>query len=291
MGKTNLPPTMDQYVRQILKRLSKLESAAQTRLPMNVITSGGLTVDGGDINVLAGMVKVGTPGGAGVVLAFNGPSGYLYWPGVVANVSNDANALLNNLGSGTGQRSFLTFSSAQDATQLDYVALNLFASSQDGTGIAQVAEAYVDASGAAHALRTLDYSGCATTGPSTAVQPGTGTGRTNVAVPETWHTVPLASTWSTPASITCQYRKQSDGTVMLAGQAKTTNTALASGATVATLPAGYLPLQPWFGSAALVGSTGFVQVEVAVTGAVTLIFSGTLTAPTVSLDGVRFSTI
>jgi hypothetical protein len=293
VGKQNYPPVADQFVRDILKRLKALETAAQTRVALDTITSGGLTVDGGNISVLAGMVSVGTPGNGGVVLAFNGPNGYLYFPGIVPNVQGDANLELNFLGSGEAERSFLTISSAMDATQLDYIAANWYASSQDGTGYPQIGEAYVDSSGTPHFMRTLDYTGCATTGPSTAVEPGTGTSRGNPAVPETWHslTADLDATWSAPAGITTQIRKQSDGTVMLAGQVVTTNTALASGAAIATLPAGYEPLQAWYGTGALVGSTGVVQLEVAATGIVTAIFSGTLNKPTISLDQIRFSTI
>lgn len=291
MGTYNYPPSAELLIRDLIKRVAKLEIAAQTRVALNTIISGGVTIDGGDIDVLAGMVKVGTPGGAGVVLAFNGPSGYIYFPGVVAGVADDANIQLNNLGSGSAQRSFLTISSAIDNTQLDYIAANWFASSADGTGLPQIAEAYVDSSSTPHFFRTLDYTGCATTGPTTAVHPGTGTSRANPGVAETWQAPTLASTWSAPAGITCQYRKEADGTVLMSGQAVTTNTALASGAVVTTLAAGYLPTQAWYGSAALVGSTGFVQVKVATTGAVSLIFSSTLNAPTVSFDQVRFSTI
>lgn len=290
MARTNYPPQADELMRQILARLAALEAAAQTRIPLNVITSGGLTIDGGDIDVLYGSIVIGVAGGSQIVISLTGGTPLTYYPTGRAAILNSSAMQTIIQGSGSAQYEQLQILAAEDNTQLDGIGSGWTSSSPDGTQAPQVIDFYHDPAGNYHFFRVMDYRGNTTTGQTTAVQPGTGTSRANVAVAETWHTTSLAATWSVPSGA-CEYRMQTDGTVMMAGQIKTTNTALASGAQVATLPAGYLPLQPWYGSAALVGSTGFVQVEVATSGAVTLIFSGTLNAPTISLDGIRFSTI
>lgn len=107
---------------------------------------------------------------------------------------------------------------------------------------------------------------------------------------EAWHsgTSLLAATWS--ATTAFNYRKMPDGTVMLQGQVVTTNTALASGATVLTLPVNYRPLQQVIVWTTQQGATP-VSLTIATTGVVQAHFSGTLNVPNFSLDMVRFPVI
>jgi hypothetical protein len=274
----------------LLERMVKQLTAAR-RLQNTTLSAGGLIVAGGDIDVQAGSVNVGNAG-PGVSLGFNGASGFISFPGIIAGVELDANIALNVLNPGMPNgRSFLTFSSAIDSTQMDYIALNLFASSADGTGIPQVALAYVDNTGTPWFLLTLDYTGCDIVGTATAVHPGSGGSRSSPAVAETWQPVTFDSTWSAAAASTCAYRLMPDGTVLLKGWVKTTNTALASGASPCTLPAPYWPLQTHAQPVSLESSTTTLQAQISTAGVLTLVFSGTLNAPTLSLDGVRFPVI
>lgn len=186
-------------------------------------------------------LKVGKAGSAGAVLGYSGTTGLLYFPGVVANIQGDAALLMNHIGTGNAAQSFLTIGSAQDNAQLDSVAINLFSSSHDGTGLAHVAEDYLDPTGSGHAYRTLDYSGCHLTGVTTGVHPGTGTARTNVAVAETWQTPALNTGWASgPAGGTVQpiqYRMTADGYTLMLGAFHTTSATPNSIAF--TLPGGY----------------------------------------------------
>lgn len=292
MPAANFPPSAELLIRQILSRLSALESAAQTRPALNTIGSGGVTINGGNLQVLNGSIIVGVSGQPQIFISLLGGTPLTYYPTGRSGILNSSASQTIIQGAGTAQYEQYQILGAEDSTQLDIVGTGWSSSSDDGTALAQLIDFYKDPSNGYHFYRTVDYTGSNSVGSTTAVQPGTGTNRATPAVAETWHSAAtlLNATWSVPTGA-LQYRKQADGTVLLSGQAKTTNAALASGAAVFTLPAGYLPTQAWYGSGALVGSTGFVQVEVTAAGVVTLIFSGTLNAPTISFDQVRFSTI
>lgn len=191
-------------------------------------------------------INIGGAGNPGVSAGFTGSNGFLYFPGVVPNVHLDANLEINHLGSGTAEQSFLTLSSAQDATQMDYVALNMVASSADGTGLPKITEAYVDSSSVIHGMRAMGIAGIADIGTITATEPGTGTSRANVAAAETWHSVSSFGTgFGNQGGIypPVRYRKLPigpNGSVELDGSVVTT-AATAAGAQVFALPTGYVP--------------------------------------------------
>lgn len=107
---------------------------------------------------------------------------------------------------------------------------------------------------------------------------------------EAWHsgTSLLAATWS--AATAFNYRKMPDGTVMLQGQVSTTNAALASGATVLTMPTSYRPLQQVVIATTQQGTTP-CSLTISTSGVVTAHFSGTLATPNFSLDMVRYPVI
>jgi hypothetical protein len=126
---------------------------------------------------------------------------------------------------------------------------------------------------------TITNAGAAIVGSATAVQPGTGTS-TAIAVPETWHSPGLAANW-TNGNGTQQpisYRLSADGTVQVTGTLHAT-AAQGAGATVWTMPAGYvpskqqnLPCELNNGGAVsmnhlIVNTTGTVQTDVAVPNA------------------------
>jgi hypothetical protein len=187
-------------------------------------------------------LKLGESGSAGVVVGLTGTTGLLYFPGVVANVSGDANLQLNHQGAGNAAQSFLTISSATDNTQLDRVALNLFASSHDGTAKAQISEAYVDSTGGAHFYRHLSYSGCVIdAGSITAVDPTTGTAPGTPAVAETWHALAYSNAWANFAGHQAgRYRKTGTGRCELDGDIAPGT--FVNGTTITSVPAAYAPL-------------------------------------------------
>jgi hypothetical protein len=197
--------------------------------------------DGAGNNFPIGL-KVGMAGQAGVVLGYTGTTGLLYFPGVVANVSGDANLQLNHQGAGNAAQSFLTASSATDNVQLDRVALNLFASSHDGTAKAQIAEAYVDSLGAAHFYRHLSYSGCVIdAGSITAVDPTTGTAPGTPAVAESWHALAYSNAWTNFAGHQAgRYRKTATGRCELDGDIAPGT--FVNATTVTSVPAAYAPV-------------------------------------------------
>lgn len=199
-------------------------------------------------NVFPLGLKVGRAGGAGAVLGYSGTTGLLYFPGVVTNILNDANAQLNNQGVGNAAQSFLTISSATDNLQLDRVASNWYSSSHDGTLRTQIAEAYVDSAGNPHFYKTLDYTGQALTAKITGITPGTGTSGANPATAETWHPAAslLSASWTTSGVTNpLRYQLQADGTVRLDGEILTTGAGpWPANATILTLPVGYRPAAP-----------------------------------------------
>lgn len=186
--------------------------------------------------------KVGVSGSAGVVIqpGSDGRTGIIFFPGIVPNVSNDAHLQLNQQGVGTAQHSFLTIASAVDTTQNDAVFINWHASPRDGTTFAKLTFAYQDPASVVHDYAVMDLSGLAVTGSITAVQPGTGTSRVNVAAAETWHAVAYANGWADFAGHQAvRYRKSPENRVWLDGDAAPGT--WANGTVIFTLPVGYRP--------------------------------------------------
>lgn len=59
MPRVNLPPSVDEEIRQLKKRISDLEAAAQTRVPQNSVSGGTLVIedDAGNVSVYAGGIN------------------------------------------------------------------------------------------------------------------------------------------------------------------------------------------------------------------------------------------
>lgn len=201
-------------------------------------------------------LHVGKSGSAGVVAGLSGSTGLIYFPGVVANVQNDASLQLNHQGAGNAAQSFLTIGSAQDNVQLDSVASNWVASSHDGTAKAQISEAYIDSTGAAHFYRHLSYSGCVIdVGLITGVDPATGTAPGTPAAAETWHAMTLGNGWANRGGVfvTAQYRRTALKELEIVGEIS--GGTITSGTVVATLPAAYRPAHT-FDIPVVVAATG-----------------------------------
>jgi len=193
-------------------------------------------------------LRVGQAGNPGVVVsvASDGKSGLLYFPGTVADVVIDAHLQLNQQGAGDAQVSFLTIGAATDQTQNDTAFINLFASSKDGTQTTHVTLTYQDPTGGVHSYVVVDPTGAAIkAGYITAVQPGTGTSRSNVAVAETWHDMTLNSPFANGPSpfAPARYARSAlyGGNAVALSGTVTPSAGTGTFVVVATLPAGYLP--------------------------------------------------
>ena len=182
-----------------------------------------------------------------VVVGINGGSPLIFFLSAIATAFNNAAFMLNVNGAGTAAADSLVLKSSQDNAFKDYVAINLNGNSNDGTtALATLLDAYVDTGGTAHFYRTLGAFGATLIGSLTGVQPGTGTGRSNIAVAETWHTMSLATHFTSNAGDQApRYRFEglAGGVCKLDGVIYTDGTAIASGTTITTLPVGYRPQQ------------------------------------------------
>lgn len=218
----------------------------------------------------------GGAGASGIAMGFAGTQPLQYFLNPVPNLRNDPALIVNTNGTGTAQFASFVFSSAEDATQGDYVAISLDSSSQDGSShVAQITDAYVDSAGGAHPLILRGPGGTTIyAGTIAAVEPGTGTSRTNLAVGETWHAATLGSGWGpNGANFPVSYRVTADNMLEINGNALTTSTTPA--AVIFTLPAGWTPAHTTrisvggFNSATGNPETDY-SVNVSSTGAVTI---------------------
>jgi hypothetical protein len=185
--------------------------------------------------------------------------------------------------------------SAQMTDTTDYVATSLQSSSDDGTDMALWHANYIDEAAVVHILLSVGLAGAAMTGSVTAVQPGTGLSRTNVAVPEVWHTAELTSAFSSGgADQAPRYLLQgiAGGRVLLDGVAYTTGAATAAGSEMFVLPAGYIPqTRKRFGCVnSLTGVTldGTVVEVAPITGIVTIQASSAAIGQQVTLENLSF---
>lgn len=202
-------------------------------------------------NVYAQGLTIGAAGGSQLVLGLTGGSPLLYFPTGRTAITNSSAFQTITLGTGTGAYDQLQILGAQDNTQLDAIDSGWTSSSPDGTQPAQILDFYHDPSGGYHFYRVCSFAGNASTGPVTAVQPGTGTSRAVPAVAETWHAGAslLTALWTTTgASNPLRYRLEPQGSgggcVRLDGEILTTGAGpWPANATMFSLPAGYHPAQ------------------------------------------------
>lgn len=250
-------------------------------------------------NVYPAGFQILNHGGAnasGIAMGFAGTQPLQYFLNPVPNLRNDPAFIVNTNGTGTAQFASFVFSSAEDATQSDYVAISLDSSSQDGSShVAQITDAYVDSSGGAHPLILRGPGGTTIyAGALYAVQPGTGTSRANLAVGESWHLASLGAGFTTNAADQApRYRLEGlgGGIVRLDGVVYT-SAATAAGATMFTLPTGYRPQQRqrFVGSTNASGYTtvGGSLISVTTAGLVTCSPACSAAGQQIVLDGFTF---
>lgn len=173
-----------------------------------------------------------------------GGSPLMFFLSAIGTALNNAALMLNISGIGSATYDTLVVKSSQDNTFNDYVAINLNGSSHDGTSqISSLADAYVDTSGTPHFYRSMSFNGNSITGTLTAITPGTGISRSNVATPETWHLATLGTGFTTSGSDQApRYRAEgiAGGIARLDGTAAANATDV-SGSTIFVLPVGYRP--------------------------------------------------
>jgi hypothetical protein len=240
---------------------------------------------------------VGVPGSPQVeiTIATDGKSGVIFFPTDNPDISNPSFIQGFQEGTGTSSHDQLQIVSALDSTQLDRCLTAWLSSSTDGTSQSpQIQEYYLDPLGNFHQYYTLGLAGASiAAGSVTAVQPGTGTSRANVAVPETWHTAALGAGFTTNvADQVPRYRFEpiAGGQVRLDGVVYT-SAATAAGATMLTLPLGYRPTaRKRFNDVTSVsGNTlGATLVEVLATGVVELAPAASAAGQQIVLDGITF---
>jgi len=183
-----------------------------------------------------------------VVLGFNLGAPLMYWlTGIATLLNNAAFQATVNGGIGTAAADTLVLKSSEDHTFLDYVAINLGGSSNDGTTqVANISEAYVDSGGVAHFYRQMGIGGTFDIGQIVAVHPGTGGSRGLLAVAETWQTPVVSALWTT-TGLTNPVRYQIEGVgagrrVRIDGEVLTTGAGpWPANATIFSLAAGYIP--------------------------------------------------
>lgn len=184
-------------------------------------------------------------------------------------------------------------SSARNSTNGDSAGLALQSSNTAYTRQAQAVIFYE--AGSQHNYLIVGAGGATiAAGSITAVEPGTGTGQSNVAVAETWHTASLDTGFTTSASDQVpRYRLEgtAGGVVRLDGTVYTSG-AVAAGATMFTLPAGYRPAadrRRFVGVTSASGYTlGATLVNVATTGLVTIGPAAGGAGQQICLDGMTF---
>jgi hypothetical protein len=243
-------------------------------------------------------VKVGVQGSAGAVLSTgaDGLTGIEYFPGIVANILNDAKIQLNVVGAGTGQHSFLTIASAEDATQQDIFAMNVSASSADGTNNAQITLNYQGSDSVVHRYLLASLAGVAIlAGSVTAVDPSTGTSRANPAAAETWHTATVTNAnWTASgAAQPLRYRREGigAGTVRLSGELLTTGVGpWVANSTLVSLGSNYAPTvgTPFVTRSDIAVAAGQATVNVLSTGSVQNGQAFTAAGQRLFFDGVTF---
>lgn len=240
---------------------------------------------------------VGVPDNPQVVIttAADGKSGLIFFPTGSTHIHNSG-ALQAFQQNGTGAASWdqLQIVGPQDNVQLDSIITAWLSSSNDGTQEAQFQMYYSDSLSNLHLYELMDFAGLViNAGNITAVQPGTGTSRTNAAVPESWHNAVLGAGFITNiADQVPRYRFEpiAGGQVRLDGVVYT-SAATAAGAAMLTLPVGYRPTarKRFTGVTSVSGNAlGGTLVEVLATGVVELAPAASAAGQQIVLDGITF---
>jgi hypothetical protein len=177
-------------------------------------------------NAFPANILVGAAGSPNVHIDVLGGEGIVFFPSGAPGETNAA-ALQVVQPDPVNQNTDLVLKSAQ-MTPGDYVALNATSSSSNGVDATNLSGDYVDTAATPHRFLTLTLAGTAITGSVTAVTPGTGTSRANVATAETWHAAAplLAANWTVTGVANAPLRYRMEGTaggvVRLDGEVITT---------------------------------------------------------------------
>lgn len=215
-------------------------------LIMSIVPAAGQDPYG---NVYAQGMTVGKAGGPQVVIGLTGGEPLIYFPTGNTGILNAS--ALQTIVQGAGNAAYDQFQilGAQNSTQLDSVLSTWLASSTDGTQQPQIQDYYHDPAGVYHLYRLLSFAGCTIeAGAITAVDPTTGTARTNAAKAETWHAATgISALWTTTGTAQpARYRLMPDGTALLDGELITTGAGpWPANATMFSVPVGYRPTQSW----------------------------------------------
>jgi hypothetical protein len=147
-------------------------------------------------NPIASGIWAGPFGGTQAGLEYNGAYGQALFPVGGSSVAALAGGIAGTATVGGG--SVVQFFSASDASPLNDRVLVDSVDNAGGGGSARMLGIYIDTSGTVHTLWSYDLGGMVLQAVNTlsAVQPGTGTSLTNVAVPETWHPAALINGWA-----------------------------------------------------------------------------------------------
>lgn len=178
------------------------------------------------------------------------------------------------------------------AGHTDFVT-EVLSSSDGSTTSAGWALVYVDANSVSNTTAYGDWTGFnIPAGKITAVTPGTGTGPTNAATAETWHTMPAfinSFSHGTPAP---SYKLMPDNTVQLAGVVTLPGSGSYNSINFTTLPSGYRPisLKRLPASISAVGTyNGDPHVFIDTSGNMQIVgYPSAQNGQTFWLDGMRF---
>ena len=216
-------------------------------------------------NAFSAGLSVGLAGNPGVRVGFDGSTGLIYLPSIVANISLDAKLQANHIGAGSSEQAFLTLGAAIDATQNDGVYVNLFSSSADGTGVAHATLSYQDPTSAIHSYVQVAATGGLFTGLATGLHPAGGTpySRSNPAVAETWQNPSFNAGWTTGTHAggvrSLHYRLDADGYGFIVGTFHSNNAT--PSAIVCTLPTGYFDPTDQQPIPVLVNNAGTISIN------------------------------
>jgi hypothetical protein len=177
-----------------------------------------------------------------LVLGETGGSPLIYGVTGNGNITNSGGLQATSQGAGTSEYDVWQLLGPLDSTQKDFVAIQELSSNALGTQQAEILMFYIDPSTTPHEYLSVGYGGVdVVAGSITAVEPGTGTARNNVAVAEEWHNPVILAGWTvTGAGNPVRYRLLPDGNVQLSGEVLTT-AANASGTNIFTMGTGYIP--------------------------------------------------
>lgn len=218
------------------------------------------------------------------------------------NVTQPSVLTVQGIGSGTNEYDQVYLQSATTDVVGDKVGVYINSGNGDVSSplSPNVALLYTDGANGEHPFVEVDVAGATLNGATmVGVEPGTGTGAPNTAVPETWHDMALitpfvaatgASNYATP-----RYRVEPNGNgkvVTLSG-AVTTPSATTAGMSVWQYPTGYQPSssQQFLVSAETSGGTHYLQFAHALGGSTGshVQLAACAAGDVINLDGIQFT--